>query len=148
MPKIQQSQHNPYPPEQLYQLVNDIESYPQFLPGCSGAQILSVEPDEICAELSIRKGPVQLSFSTRNQLIENKRINMALLTGPFKYFSGIWSFEATDNGSLVSLEMDFALSNGLLQVTLGPILQKLTQDMVDVFLNRAEKIYGGVELGH
>jgi ribosome-associated toxin RatA of RatAB toxin-antitoxin module len=148
MPKIQQSQHNPYPPEQLYQLVNDIERYPEFLPGCSDAKILSADKDRICAELFIRKGPLQLCFSTKNQLIENKRIDMTLLTGPFKYFNGIWSFEPTDNGSLVSLEMDFALSNGLLQMTLGPLFQKLAQDMVNVFLKRAKKIYGVADASH
>lgn len=143
MAKIQQSQHNFYLPEQLYQLVNDIEQYPKFLPGCSDARILEIKDNEVCAELFIQKGPLQLSFSTRNHLIENQRIDMRLLKGPFKSFNGIWSFEAVEGGgSMVGLEMDFELSNRLLQMTLGPLFQKLAQDMVHIFLKRAKQVYG------
>jgi len=147
MPKIHQSQHNFYLPEQLYQLVNDIERYPEFLPGCSDARVLESDNNHVCAELFIQKGPLQLSFATRNHLIENQRIEMQLLKGPFKSFHGVWHFEALDNGSMVSLEMDFELSNRLLQMTLGPLFQKLAQDMVQVFLKRAEKVYGAANVG-
>ena len=145
MPKIQQSQHSFHLPEQLYQLVNDIERYPQFLPGCSEARILSTTNNEICAELFIQKGPVQLSFATRNQLTENQRIDMQLLKGPFKSFHGVWSFETVTGGATVSLEMDFELNNVLLQLTLGPLFQKLAQDMVHIFIKRAKEVYGVVD---
>lgn len=142
MPKINQSQHCSYPASQIFQLVSDIEQYPAFLPGCHSARILKKEPPKIVAELGIQKGPVQFSFSTENTEIEPSRIAMRLIEGPFEFLNGQWSFEQLETGSRVSLSLEFAMKNKLLQITMGPIFQKLTDDMLKSFLRRATEIYG------
>lgn len=148
MPKIYQSQHCFYHPSQVYQLVNDIEQYPKFLPGCQNARILTVEPESLSAELSIVKGPIAFQFSTRNLLVENQSIEMQLIAGPFSHLLGKWLFLPAEPGCNVSLTLEFTMKNKLLEMTAGPLFQKLTHDMLTSFLKRAKEVYGTTIASH
>lgn len=142
MPIIQQQQTLPYSAKQMYQLVNDIGKYPQFLPLCTSARILSSAEDTISAVLFIQKGPLHLSFSTQNKLIPFTEIHMNLLDGPFEYLSGVWQFNDLSQGSQVRLRLEFEMKGKLLKFTLGPLFSTLAQSMVQVFCTRAKQIYG------
>ena len=83
MPQISRTALVPYSAEQMYQLVNDVQSYPQFLPGCTGSRILESTPRQMTAAVDVPKAGISKTFTTRNQLTSN-RILMNLVDGPFK----------------------------------------------------------------
>jgi len=133
-----------YTPEQMYDLVNDIEAYPKFLPWCRGSKIISQSDEEICASLDLAKGGLHHAFSTRNRLVQGKSIDIALIDGPFKHLEGHWQFAmiGDNQGCRVQLDMDFEFSNRLISMALGPIFTQISGSLVDAFCKRAREIYG------
>lgn len=127
---------------QMYDLVNDIKSYPEFLPWCTRSEVLSSDEDEIKAELTLSKGGLEKSFTTCNRLQKNKMIEVRLVSGPFKQLEGFWRFEALDDTSCkVSLDLEFEFSNFLVGMALGPIFNQITNSLVDAFCDRAVTLY-------
>lgn len=128
---------------QMYALVNDIESYPQFLPWCSGSQIISETSAEIVASLDVAKGGVKKTFTTRNELTENQSIEMELVDGPFQRLAGCWNFKAlNEEACKVELDLEFEFSGQLMAVMLGPIFNEAANTMVAAFCKRADEVYG------
>ena len=143
MPAVSRSALIMHSAREMYDLVADVESYPEFLPWCSGARIVRQEGDIIEASLSLAKGALSYKFATRNRMVPGESIDMQLLEGPFSHLSGGWSFNALgDEGCKVSLDLDFELSSRLLQATVGPVFGKAMNKMVEAFCQRAEQIYG------
>ena len=129
---------------QMYALVNDIRSYPAFLPWCSGARIISETSAEIIASLDVAKGGVKKTFTTRNELTEDRIIKMELVDGPFQRLAGSWSFKAlSEKACKVELDLEFEFSGRLMAVMLGPIFNEAANTMVAAFCKRADEIYGG-----
>lgn len=144
MPIINQSALVPYSAEQMYQLVNNYEAYPQFLSGCVGATTLSLGENEVKAELVIQKLGISQRFSTHNIMVPNQKIMMDLLNGPFQYLRGAWFFQPFDEQSCkITLQLDFEFSNPMVAVVFGKIFNELTLKMVNSFKHRAKQIYGG-----
>jgi ribosome-associated toxin RatA of RatAB toxin-antitoxin module len=91
---------------QMFELVNDIESYPKFLPWCSASRILKRGEDFVEAELLIAKGGFKKAFSTRNKIDSEGKITVSLLDGPFSYLEGSWNFlPLRENASKISLNL-------------------------------------------
>lgn len=141
MPSIHRQALVPYTVEQMYQLVNDIASYPQFLPHCRAAHIHWQRNDELQASIELTKGALHKSFTTRNRLRPHQRIDMQLVDGPFKYLHGAWRFQPMPHGSQVTLDLDFEFSNTLMRLTLGPVFHSLTHHLVEAFVTRAQQIH-------
>jgi len=78
------------PPSRLFALINDIESYPQFLPWCTRAKVQSRSEREIVATVGVKRGPLHGEFTTRNDLEPDRRIRMHLVSGPFRMLEGEW----------------------------------------------------------
>lgn len=128
--------------EQMFNLVNDVESYPEFLPGCAATQLISKTDDELKAKLTISKAGVNQSFTTRNELVFPERMEMTLVDGPFSRFIGVWHFQRlSDEACKVSLDMDFEVNNKLAGIALGVVFKQVAGSMVDAFVHRANKIY-------
>lgn len=143
MPIINQSSLVPYSAEQMYQLVNDYEKYPEFLSGCVGAKTLSLAENELKAELHIQKLGISQKFSTHNRMVAPYKIEMQLLEGPFRYLTGEWKFEPFDEKSCrISLYLDFEFSHLAVSLVFGKVFQELTIKMVNAFKLRAKEIYG------
>ena len=143
MTTIHKSALVPYSAEQMYDLVNDFQKYPEFLPWCGGAMEISRSENEVEASLEIAHSGVHKSFSTRNRLEPGQSIEMQLVEGPFKYLNGVWRFEKLgDAGSKVGLDLEFEFSNKLLGMTFGPLFSKIASSLVDAFIQRAQKVYG------
>jgi ribosome-associated toxin RatA of RatAB toxin-antitoxin module len=143
MTTIHKSALVPYSAEQMYKLVDDIPTYPEFLPWCSDSKEINRREDEVEASLDIAHSGVHKSFTTRNRLEKNKSIEMQLVEGPFKYLNGVWRFEPLgDAGSKVGLDLEFEFSNKLLGMTFGPLFSKIASSLVDAFIQRAQKVYG------
>lgn len=143
MPSISRSALVPYSPAQMYDLVNDIESYPRFLPGCRSAKVHSRDEDTIQASLELAKGAVSKSFTTCNRLQKNKMIEVRLVEGPFRHLEGFWRFDALESGaSRVSLDLEFEFSNRLVGLAIGPVFNQVANTLVDSFVRRAREVYG------
>jgi ribosome-associated toxin RatA of RatAB toxin-antitoxin module len=143
MPKVNRSALVNYSAQKMFNLINDIESYPEFMTGCQGAEILNKEDNVVEARLTLGKHGIQQSFVTRNELFEPQKMIMRLVEGPFSQFEGHWSFDAIDEDACkVILDLDFQFDNPLLSMTMGSVLQDVASKQVDALCNRAEKIYG------
>jgi len=140
--RIERSAYVNYSDEQMYDLVNDIESYVDFVPSCSRSTLISSSATEIVASLEIKKGPVVQEFTTRNRLTPTNEIEMSLVKGPFKSLHGVWEFTPLSEGHCkVSLIIDFEL-NGVLKFAFSGVFSQIAGLMVDSFCQRANIVYG------
>ena len=131
-----------YSAQQMFDLVNDIEAYPQFMDGCVGAKILKREGDWLEARLDLSRGGVHQSFITRNHLQAPHSMSMTLVDGPFKRLQGGWKFTPlADNACKVTFELEFELQNRLLGMAVGKLFETVANKQVDALCERARKIY-------
>ncbi len=132
-----------YSAHEMFALVDDIPAYPQFLPWCSGARILSREGDTVIAAIDIAYGGVHKTFTTRNLHQKDKMIEIRLLDGPFSYLQGFWQFSAlAPQASKIALCLDFEVANRLLAMVLTPVFTNIANQLVDSFHRRARALYG------
>ena len=142
MSEIHKKARVAYSPTQMYDLVNDIEAYPQFLSGCVAAKLLSSTNDEVVAELTLEKKGMSQAFTTRNKLQPVHSIEMILEEGPFKYLNGLWLFNELEGvGCEISLDLDFKFSNQMWAMMLGSVFNQVAGQLVDAFVQRAEDVY-------
>ena len=144
MKEVKRSALVPYTPEQMFALVEDIESYPQFLPWVSGAQLLERGPREVVGRLEMHRAGMREVVTTRNVLTAPREITLGLVAGPFKTFDGRWTFEpiGVDRGTRVDLSIRFEFANPMLNLLLSRTFEKSCNDMVDAFVARARSVYG------
>lgn len=143
MNKVNKSAEVNYTAEQMYNLVNDIRSYPEFLPMCYDIEMFQEDATEKKASLKIKSGFVKLDFATHNTMIKNEHIHLNLMSGPFKTLTGDWIFEPlTANSSKVLLNMEFTFENKFVEMALGPVFKGLAEKMLDAFCKRAIEVYG------
>lgn len=139
---VQKSALVRYSAQQMFDLVNDIEAYPQFLPWCSGSRIIKRADDVVEAELLIAKGGFKKSFSTRNRTDRGGTITVSLLDGPFSYLEGVWNFmPLREDASKISLDLEFEMSGKLASLAFGAVFNQICNTMVSSFTNRAKQIY-------
>lgn len=132
-----------YSAAQMFDLVDDVVAYPEFLPWCSNSTVLSRSDDEVRASLELSKGMLKKSFTTCNRIQKNKMIEIRLEEGPFHHLEGFWRFEALgDEACKVSYDMEFEFSGKLLSLTMGPVFSQIAESLVDSFCQRAKDIYG------
>ncbi len=133
-----------FTPEQMFNLVNDIETYPSFLPWCRSSKIISQSDNIVEASLDLAKGAIHHQFSTRNKLVHAKSIDISLIDGPFQHLEGHWQFVmiGENHGCRIQLDMDFEFSNKLISMALGPIFTQISGSLVEAFCKRAQEVYG------
>lgn len=142
MPQISRTALVPYSAEQMYQLVNDVKSYPQFLPGCSGSRILDESASQMMAAVDVSKAGISKTFTTRNVLVSNQSIIMQLVDGPFKKLMGGWKFTPIgDDACRIEFQLDFEFTNKLIELAFGRIFKELAGNMVQAFTVRAKEVY-------
>ena len=133
----------PYTSDQMFALVNDVESYPRFLPWCVGAEIEGAVKNQLIATVTLSWGGIRQSVTTRNTLQPSRRITMDLVRGPFKQLTGCWQFdEVAGNCCRVCLELHFEFKNRILKLALDKAFEHIMYSSVDAFNNRATQIYG------
>lgn len=131
-----------YSAQQMFDLVNDIEAYPQFMDGCTGAKILARGEDWLEARLELSKAGVSQSFITRNQLQPPASMSLELVDGPFKYLRGVWRFSPLgETACKISFELEFELQNRLLGMAVGKLFEGISNKQVDAFYTRAKQVY-------
>ncbi|KOO03973.1 SRPBCC family protein [Vibrio nereis] len=128
--------------EQMYNLVNDVASYPDFLPGCSGSRILESSTGAMVASVDVSKAGISKTFTTSNELSPGESIVMSLVDGPFKMLKGGWFFTALDEQACkVELKLEFEFSSKMIEMAFGKVFNELTSNMVNAFTQRAKQVY-------
>ena len=133
-----------YSPAEMYQLVNNVADYADFLPWCRSSSVISESDTEMIASVEIAKGVLNKTFTTRNRLEKDKRIELELVDGPFKKLSGYWQFDAlkTENACKVNLELEFEFDSAMMSIAAKPIFTQIANSLVDSFCKRAVEVYG------
>ncbi len=140
---IQRSALLPYPAQALYELVNDVARYPEFLPWCSASEVLESDEHHMRASLTVGKAGISQRFVTRNTLVPGNAITLNLDEGPFTHFQGVWQFKALgEKACKISLDLDFDYAGTIIRATLGPLFTQAANTMVDAFCKRAKQLYG------
>jgi ribosome-associated toxin RatA of RatAB toxin-antitoxin module len=136
MPNVSTSVCVNYTPAEMYDLVNDVRSYPSYIPMCSDVKLLAQSPESL-------KATIKLSFTTENTMEAGKSIRMRLVDGPFKRLNGVWRFEPSgDMGCEATFRLDFEFANALLSMAFGGFFKEVTETMVDAFCRQAARKYG------
>ncbi len=144
----------PYSPLQIYDIVADIKSYPEFLPWIVAARILSENDNEITAELVIRFKTITSKYTSHVQLEKPKssddggKITVRLIEGPFKYLSNEWIFIPQDGGCIVDFTVDFAFHSTMLEKIIGKLFSKAINKMTLSFEDRAKKLHSTTRHSH
>ena len=142
MKKIARTALLPFSAQQVYDIVNNVDAYPEFLPWCGDAAIISATELEMDASVTIAKAGIRQTFKTRNHLVPGERIEMQLIEGPFKALKGEWNFKVLDTDACkIQFEIEFEVSSGILNAAIGPIFEQIASTMVDSFCERAKKVY-------
>lgn len=148
MPSIIRSALVVHSPQCMYELVNAVESYPEFLPWCDASAVHEQDASGMLATVAIAKGGINKSFTTRNQLIKGESIQMQLVDGPFSQLEGLWKFEPLGpEACKISLNLHFEFDNPVLRASFGKIFDQIAGSMVDAFVLRANQTLGSSKSG-
>lgn len=144
MPTHAEKRHLPYSPEQLYELVADVERYPRFLPWCKASRITRREGESFWADLIISFKVYRERFGSKVTLHPaDKLIDVEYIDGPFKYLNNHWKFvDAGDGTCIVDFYVDFEFKNRMLQNLIGLLFNEAVRRMVAAFESRAADLYG------
>ena len=137
----------PYTPDELYQMVADIERYPEFIPWCQAMRIRNRDQKEghevVDADMIVAFKMFRERFGSRVELIpEHHKINVSYIDGPFKYLTNQWSFEPAEGGGWVDFYVDFEFKSRILQTTIGVVFGEAMRRIVSAFETRARTLYG------
>jgi coenzyme Q-binding protein COQ10 len=132
----------PFTPQQMFDLVMDIERYPEFLPWCSDLKIIERKKTELLADMSVGYKFFRETFRTRVKFVQDKEIHIEYLTGPLKHLKNDWLFSAEKNNSCkINFHIDFEFQNRLLQAIAESFFNKALGRMMAAFETRATELY-------
>ena len=143
MKRIARSAIVPHSAAQLYALVEDVESYPRFLPWCVSTEVRSRSPGATLATLTVGMSGVKQSFTTQNKNRAPQAIDLKLVEGPFRHFAAAWRFQPLgEQACKVEFSMEFEFASRALATLLQPLFERIADSMVDAFTHRADEIHG------
>jgi ribosome-associated toxin RatA of RatAB toxin-antitoxin module len=135
-----------YSPQEMYDLVTQVEHYPQFLPWCDHGRVIAGDANGMTAEVGISFGGIRQTFTTRNEHILNRQVSIKLVNGPFSHLDGEWHFvplgDASQRACRVEFTLNYGFSSALLAKLVGPVFDKIAGSLVDAFIKRAAQVYG------
>lgn len=128
--------------QQMFDIVNDVLAYPDFLPWCAKTELLFEDEQQMEATLYLAKAGLKYSFTTHNSLVRHTRIELELVEGPFSKLSGYWTFEAlSDEACKVSLSLGFEFEGKLKNLAMSKVFNQVATTLVDAFVQRADSVY-------
>ena len=140
MPTHAERKFLPYPPDQLYDVVADVQSYPEFLPWCTACRIRSREGNVIVADLVIGFKLIRERFTSRVTLTPKERVDVEYTSGPLRYLNNHWVFEPAEGGCILDFYIDFEFKSRLFQRLAGVVFNEAVRRMVGAFEARASKV--------
>ena len=142
MPTHAEEKHSPFTAQQMYNLVADVEKYPEFLPWCMATRIKSHEDNVMIADMVIGFKLIREKYTSEITLIPNKQVNINYKNGPFKYLNSHWKFIEDENGGcLIDFFIDFEFKSALLQKLMGAVFNEAVHLMMSAFEKRAKELY-------
>ena len=142
MKRISRSAIVEHSAQEMFALVDDIESYPRFLPWCTGATVESRSPELARATLTVGLRGMRQSFTTQNELHPPEAMDMRLVKGPFRRFAAAWRFKPLGPESCaVEFSLEYELAGPFARL-LAPLFDQIANTMVDAFTRRAGELYG------
>jgi ribosome-associated toxin RatA of RatAB toxin-antitoxin module len=144
LPVVNKSALVTHSASEMFNLINDVESYPEFLPWCSSTALLSQSENEMCAELEVARIGIRQKFSTCNTLYPHERIDLQLKDGPFTSLQGSWWITPLrEDACKVELRLEFEFSGKLINKAFGAVFSQIANTLVDAFCKRADEVYRG-----
>jgi ribosome-associated toxin RatA of RatAB toxin-antitoxin module len=129
---------------QMFDLVADVESYPQFMPWCGGASVSAHDAHGMQASITISFAGIKQTFTTRNKHQYPSCIELELVDGPFSVLTGKWEFiSLSQEACKVLFTLNYQFSNRTLETLVGPIFNRIASSFIDSFTQRAQVCYGG-----
>jgi ribosome-associated toxin RatA of RatAB toxin-antitoxin module len=132
-----------YAAGEMYALVDDVESYPQFLPWCESTQIVVREPGRTVATIRANYHGLRQEFTTQNANRPGERIDITLVSGPFRTLCGHWQFTPLgERGCRIEFRLEYEFASRILEKLAGPMFHHIADSFVDAFVQRAERKFG------
>ena len=148
MPRHTEQRHLPYSPDQLFDLVADVKSYPLFLPWVAAVRVRSDSESEMVADLVVGFRALKETFTSKVRKRRPREIAIDYIEGPLKYLHNSWKF-ATDGqgGTIVDFCVDFAFKSRIFETLAGQMFDRALRRMIGAFEERARELYGDGESG-
>jgi len=141
MPSIRRSVLVAHSADAMFDLVDRVEDYPQFLPWCGGSEVLARDAHITRARVDIDFRGLKQSFTTENLKVTGESMQLRLVEGPFSALQGSWTFQKlSPAASKVILELEYTFGNIALERVVGPVFAVITETMVDRFVARADAL--------
>ncbi len=135
-----------YSAQEMYELVIDVERYPDFLPWCDRGRVIEQDETGMTAEVGLAFAGFRQSFITRNVHVPGREVHLKLVEGPFSRLDGIWTFTPVggdgERACRVELNMHYGFNSAALRGVVGPVFDKIASSLVEAFIKRAEQVYG------
>jgi ribosome-associated toxin RatA of RatAB toxin-antitoxin module len=142
--RVKRSAETRYSAAQMFDLVEDVQSYPRFLPWCRSATVNRISDRIVEASLDIGMRGIHKSFRTRNTSDRPHSIRIALVSGPFRHLHGEWRFDEREGGGCtVTVTLDFEVRSSPLNRLFSLVFEELVRSQVSAFMQRADALYGG-----
>jgi ribosome-associated toxin RatA of RatAB toxin-antitoxin module len=137
-----------YSPREMYELVIDVQAYPEFLPWCERAEVVAQHDDGMTARLTLHKSGLRHAFTTRNRHRDGSQVRVELVDGPFSELEGTWQFAPVGRGASdgkacrIEFDLRYAFANLALEALVSPVFDRIANTLVDSFVQRAEQVHG------
>ncbi|MHB1023506.1 MAG: type II toxin-antitoxin system RatA family toxin [Acidobacteriaceae bacterium] len=142
MARVEKSVLVAHPPERMFELVDRVEDYPEFLPWCGGTELNVRDAHRTVATIHIAYLGVRQSFTTENTKTYPRTMRIRLQDGPFSELEGDWSFlPLGDDACKVEFRLHYVFSSRVLETVLAPVFSHITNTFVDAFVRRADEVY-------
>lgn len=142
MRRVTRSALVPHSAKQMFDVVNDVARYAEFLPWCVHSEVIEDANNIMVAQLVIARGGLKHSFTTKNTHLQAESIQMELVKGPFSKLSGLWQFtQLGSDGCRLEMDLSFGFDNRVMNMTLAGVFSSAADTMVDAFCERADELY-------
>ena len=133
----------PFSASQMFDLVAQVERYPEFMPWCGGAVVTERSDHGMRASITIALAGIRQTFTTQNQHDYPHKIDLKLVDGPFSELTGEWVFSPlAQDACKVLFTLNYAFSSRTLEALVGPIFNRIASSFIDSFTQRAQVMYG------
>ena len=127
--------------ETIFNLINDIKSYPDYLPWCTRSEVKEESADIIIGKIFISKSFINWNFSTKNTIKKNESISLELVDGPFESLTGKWLFSSINQfNTRVSLDIDYKFKSSIIELSIEPIFTSIMNSILESFIQEAFKL--------
>ena len=147
MPRHSETRRLPYTPAQMFDLVADVERYPEFIPWITAVRLRSDSATEMVADLIVGFKGLRETFTSKVEKLHPATIHVDYLDGPLKYLRNDWAFRPDGSGCHVDFSVDFEFKSRMFEMLAGQMFGAALRKMIGAFEARAAALYGAGESG-